>query len=63
KNKDYFKSELKIKQILVGFIDDVNRVNDEAFLKFRRDIAEQLGFLGRSSQDRIENLKKLIRRT
>ncbi|PGV77979.1 HNH endonuclease domain-containing protein [Bacillus cereus] len=63
KNKDYFNSELEIKQILVGYIGDANRMNDEAFLKFRRDLAEQLGFIGECSQERIEGLKKLIRGT
>ncbi|PGQ44412.1 HNH endonuclease domain-containing protein [Bacillus thuringiensis] len=63
KNKEYFNSELEIKQILVGYIGDVNRMNDEAFLKFRRDLAEQLGFIGGCSQERIEGLKKLIRGT
>ncbi|MHA6528745.1 HNH endonuclease family protein [Paenibacillus sp. BAC0078] len=60
KNKAYFNSELEIKQIIVGYIDDESRLNDEAFLKFRRDLAEQLGFLSSCSRSRIEALKKIV---
>ncbi|WP_232231475.1 HNH endonuclease domain-containing protein [Paenibacillus sp. HW567] len=60
KNKAYFNSELEIKQIIVGYIDDESRLNDEAFLKFRRDLAEQLGFLSGNSRSRIGKLKNIV---
>lgn len=62
KNKAYFNSELEIKQIIVGYLDDESRLNDEAFLKFRRDLAEQLGFLTGCSRSRINALKKIVAR-
>ncbi|SFC42162.1 HNH endonuclease domain-containing protein [Bacillus sp. UNCCL81] len=63
KNKDYFNNELEVKQIIVGYIHDINRLNDEAFLKFRLDLAQQLGFLETCGQDRIDRLKELIKVT
>ncbi|MOA60469.1 hypothetical protein D3C78_1853570 [compost metagenome] len=52
-----------MKQLIVGFIDDEDRLNEEAFLKFRRDLAEQLGFLGSGNRSRIEALKKIVKKT
>ncbi|NRT72415.1 HNH endonuclease domain-containing protein [Clostridium beijerinckii] len=60
-NRDYFKDENEIKQLLIGYIHDKSKLNDEAFLKLRRDIAEQLGFINGKQDDMlIEQLKKII---
>lgn len=60
-NSDYFNSVNDVKQLIIGFIADKSKLNDEAFLKLRRDLAEQLGFLSTSDNDRlITKLKKII---
>ncbi|MNG37407.1 hypothetical protein D3C84_1247500 [compost metagenome] len=48
-----------MKQLIVGFIEDKSRINDEAFLKFRRDIAEQVGFLSSCDAAQIARLKAI----
>lgn len=62
-NKTLFNSKFEVKQQIVGFIDDEDRLNEEAFLKFRRDLAEQLGFLGSGNRLRIEALKKIVEKS
>lgn len=60
-NEDYFHDENEVKQLIVGYIEDKSRLNDEAFLKLRRDIAEQLGFMNSKQDDsQIEGLKKAL---
>lgn len=59
-NKAYFNSVHEVKQLIIGFIDDKSRLNDEAFLKLRRDVAEQLGFLSTRNDFRIAKLKEII---
>lgn len=39
-NKDYFNNANDLKQLIIGYIEDISILNDEAFLKLRRDIAE-----------------------
>ncbi|EFM10685.1 hypothetical protein PaecuDRAFT_2597 [Paenibacillus curdlanolyticus YK9] len=58
-HKDIFNSEQEVKQLIVGFIEDKSRINDEAFLKFRRDIAGQVGFLSACDEAKIAQLKAL----
>ncbi|MBO1515173.1 HNH endonuclease domain-containing protein [Metabacillus bambusae] len=60
-NAHYFNSVNDVKQLIIGFIDDKSKLNDEAFLKLRRDLAEQLGFLSTTGNDHlITQLKKII---
>ncbi|MBZ9688282.1 hypothetical protein G9F72_018280 [Clostridium estertheticum] len=62
-NKDYFNDENEVKQLIVGYIKDKCRLNDEAFLKLRRDIAEQLGFMDNKQDDvLIAQLKEILDR-
>ncbi|PEK51523.1 HNH endonuclease [Bacillus toyonensis] len=61
KNRAYFNNVDEVKQLIIGFIDDKSKLNDEAFLKLRRDLAEQLGFLGTRNDFRIAQLKKIIK--
>ena len=61
-NKSNFSSKSEIKQLIIGYIQDKTHLNDEAFAKFRRDIAEQLHFIDcKSSVDRklLEELKQI----
>lgn len=60
---EYFDSEEQLKQTIVGYISDEERLNDEAFLKFRRDIAEQLGFIYSPNSEKIEELKKIVKQS
>lgn len=62
-NRLYFRDELEVKQVIIGFIDDKRRMNDEAFLKLRRDIAVQLGFMNnhKLSKEEIERLRRIIK--
>lgn len=60
-NEDYFHDENEVKQLIIGYIEDKSRLNDEAFLKLRRDIAEQLGFINSKQDDsQIEELKRAL---
>jgi len=59
-NRAYFNSVHEVKQLIIGFIDDKSKLNEEAFLKLRRDLAEQLGFLSIRNDFRIAQLKKII---
>lgn len=60
-NELYFASKEEIKQLVIGYISDRGCLNDEAFLKFRRDIAEQLHFIDCITDDeQLEKLKELI---
>lgn len=40
-----FTSEEAVKELIVGYIGTVEKINDEAFMKLRRDIAKQVGFI------------------
>lgn len=58
-NKSYFVSKEEIKQLIIGYIANKQYLNNEAFLKFRRDIAEQLHFIDCTPDKRlIEELKQ-----
>lgn len=60
-NKELFDSEDEVKQLIIGYLEDRSMINNEAFLKFRRDIAEQLDFIkGRQDQTDIEKLKEIL---
>jgi len=59
KNQEYFRSIEELKQVIIGFINDESKINDEPFLKYRRDIAKQLGFVDEPSSILIEQLKKI----
>lgn len=60
-NKSYFASKEEIKQLIIGYIADTECLNNEAFLKFRRDIAEQLHFVDCVSDKKLlEKLKECI---
>lgn len=57
----YNKNELQIKELIVGYIQDKEKINDEAFSKFRRDIAEQLGFIDSKHDEKlISQLKNIL---
>jgi len=59
KNKDYFKDETIFRELIFGFFTTEEKINEEAFSKFRRDIARQLGIIGKDeSTQLIEKLKK-----
>ncbi|SFT19145.1 HNH endonuclease domain-containing protein [Paenibacillus sp. BC26] len=62
-NRTFFNSEHELKQLIVGFIEDKSKINDEAFLKFRRDIAEQLGFLSSRNDFRIAKLREILNKS
>lgn len=58
KNKD----SMQIKELIIGYVQDKEKINDEAFSKFRRDIAEQLGFIDSKQDDnQIRQLKELLK--
>ncbi|MBV7271480.1 hypothetical protein I6U48_00910 [Clostridium sp. PL3] len=60
-NKDYFNDVSEVKQLIIGYINDKSKLNDEAFLKLRRDVADQLGFLNSKIDDvQIEKLKIIL---
>ncbi len=60
-NKTYFTSKAELKQLIIGYIADKECLNDEAFLKFRRDIAEQLYFIDSvPDKELLEALEELI---
>lgn len=61
-NRAYFNNVHEVKQLIIGFIDDKSKMNNEAFLKLRRDLAEQLGFLSPRNDFRIAQLKKIIKK-
>jgi hypothetical protein len=55
-----FVSIEEFKEFIVGYIADENQLNNEAFLKLRRDIAKQLNFLTEPAEAaQIKELKKL----
>lgn len=60
-NRELFDSEDEIKQLIIGYLEDRSKINNEAFSKFRRDIAEQLDFI-KSKQDStdIDKLKMIL---
>lgn len=60
-NRELFDSEDEVRQLIIGYVQDRSKINNEAFLKLRRDIAEQLGFI-KSKQDQtdIEKLKVIL---
>lgn len=60
-NQEYFKNEQEVKQLIIGYIEDKSKLNDEAFLKLRRDVAEQLGFIdNKQNNKQIKQLKKIL---
>lgn len=60
----YFNSENELREIIVGYSMDKNSINNEPLAKFRRDIAEELGFFHTenaiSNQKLIDYIKKYI---
>jgi len=47
------------KQLIIGYVKDVDDIGQEAFAKLRRDVARQVGFIGSANPDLINKLKKL----
>ncbi len=61
KNKDYFKNEATFRELIFGFFASEEKINEEAFSKFRRDIARQLGIIdNEESPQLIYKLKKYL---
>lgn len=55
------KNEKQLRELIIGYIEDESKINDEVFLKLRRDIAEQLHFLDIKQDDKqIEQLKEIL---
>lgn len=60
-NSELFKSEEELLELIVGYVKDSSQINNEALLKLRRDIAEQLGFFDKKQNTKlIEQLKVKI---
>jgi hypothetical protein len=60
KYEAYFSSIEDLKEFIIGYISDENQLNNEAFLKLRRDIAKQLNFLIEPAEDeQIIKLKEI----
>ena len=57
-----FTNEAQVKELIFGYLSDEKNINDEVFLKFRRDIAIQIGVLEEKlDQRKINQLKKIIK--
>lgn len=60
-NEVPYKTENKelFKQLIIGYVKDIDNLGQEAFAKLRRDVAKQVGFIGSANPDLINKLKKL----
>jgi len=56
-----FDSIDQVKELIIGYISSEEYLNDEAFLKLRRDIAKQLNFIKNKPDDKqITELNKIL---
>jgi len=56
-----FDSIDQVKELIIGYISSEEHLNDEAFLKLRRDIAKQLNFIkNKPDEKQITELNKIL---
>ena len=60
---DLFASPTQLKELIVGYFEDEDKISDEVCIKFRRDIAKQVGFIeDKIDYKKIKELKDILRR-